>query len=454
MSTSQLLVTSRYIKSGSKRAKTKRANYTKYIATRETVEKRPQNKKYDNSNVTAKQILLINDLLNEFPEAKTYLEYDDYFSRPTAENAGELINTIMERHADVIGSRKNFVGYMALRPGAEKRGNHGLFSANDEPIDLNAVANEVADHPGNVWTHVISLRREDAVRLGYTNSDMWRELVKRHISDISKAQNIPLIDLKWYAAFHDTTHHPHIHLIVYSANPKQGYLTKNGIEKIRSVFANDIFQDELKSIYQEQTLTRDELKALSEDQIKEITARIGSSAVDDSILELIIVLRNQLQNVKGKKVYGYLPNEIKQTVDNIFILLAQNYSIALMYDKWCDLERLKYKMYMQKDVSLPQLTENKEFRSVKNMIIRTILKMDEPSTSVKLNEKALEHEPTALNATAISLLTNLSRVLEDDYTRNCHSLQSKVDKKLRKQIEQKKEDIGLKTDTSLLRYDY
>ncbi len=183
---SQLIVTSRYIRSGTKKSKARRANYTKYIATRESVEKRPQS----NTAVTANQTQLINELLKEFPIAKTYLEYEDYTTKPTAENASELISTIIERHADVIGNRKNFVDYMAKRPGAERRGSHGLFNDGNAPIDLNAVANEVANHPGNVWTHVVSLRREDAVRLGYTNSDMWRELVKRHIKDIADAQKI------------------------------------------------------------------------------------------------------------------------------------------------------------------------------------------------------------------------------------------------------------------------
>ncbi|MBR1751975.1 MAG: hypothetical protein IJ740_14095, partial [Ruminococcus sp.] len=243
-----------------------------------------------------------------------------------------------------------------------------------------AVADEVANHPGNIWTHVVSLRREDAVRLGYTHSDMWRELVKRHISDIAQAQNIPLANLKWYAAFHNTTHHPHIHLIVYSTNPKQGYLTKQGIEKIRSVFANDIFQDDLKSIYQQQTLTRDELKVLSENQMKEIIAKIGSGEVDERLVSTVEKLHGQLQTAKGKKVYGYLPKEIKQTVDEIFSMLADDEHIKQLYEKWCELESLKYKTYTLKPKSFPPLTENKEFRSVKNMIIRTVLKMDKPFT--------------------------------------------------------------------------
>lgn len=371
-----IIVTSRYIKSGTKKSKTKRSNYTKYIATRESVEKRPQN----NSPVTKNQMQLINDLLTEFPKAKQFLEYEDYSAKPTAENASELISTIIERYADVLGNRRNFIGYMAMRPGAEKRGTHGLFNDSDDPIDLNAVADEVANHPGNIWTHVVSLRREDAVQLGYTNSDMWRDLVKRHIADIAQAQNILLANMKWYAAFHNTTHHPHIHLIVYSTNPKQGYLTKQGIEKIRSVFANDIFHDDLKSICQQQTFTRDELKSLSENQVKDILSQLGSGEINEELVISIKRLHEQLQTVKGKKVYGYLPKEVKRTVDDIFNMLAQDERIVSLYEKWCELESLKYKTYTLKPKSFPALTENKEFKSVKNMIIRTVLNMDKPLT--------------------------------------------------------------------------
>ena len=373
---SQLIVTSRYLKSGNQKNKTKRRNYTKYIATRETVEIRSQKFVDRNANATKNQEQLINDLINDFPESKRYLEYEDYERKPTIENAGELISTIVERNADVVGDRQNFVGYMAMRPGVEKRGSHGLFNEKDEPIILNQAANEIAEHKGNVWSHVVSLRREDAVRLGYDNSDAWRELVKRHISDIAKAQNIPLCNLKWYAAYHDTTHHPHIHLLVYSTNPKQGFLTKAGIDKIRSAFANDIFHDDLQSIYQEQTVSRDELKAVSKNEFESIVNIIASNDhTDPQLEELIRKLYIQLQNVKGKKVYGYLPMEIKETVNKIFSELEKDENIRQLYEKWCSLERLKYKTYTQKEAELPELVDNKGFQPVRNMIIRTVLNM-------------------------------------------------------------------------------
>ena len=373
---SQLIVTSRYLKSGNQKNKTKRRNYTKYIATRETVEIRSQKFVDRNANATKNQEKLINDLINDFPESKRYLEYEDYERKPTIENAGELISTIVERNADVVGNRQNFVGYMAMRPGVEKRGSHGLFNERDEPIILNQAANEIAEHKGNVWSHVVSLRREDAVRLGFDNSDAWRELVKRHISNIAKTQNIPLCNLKWYAAYHDTTHHPHIHLLVYSTNPKQGFLTKAGIDKIRSAFANDIFHDDLQSIYQEQTVSRDELKAVSKNEFESIVNMIASNEhTDPQLEELIRKLYIQLQNVKGKKVYGYLPMEIKETVNKIFSELAKDENIQQLYEKWCGLERLKYKTYTQKEMELPELVDNKVFQPVRNMIIRTVLNM-------------------------------------------------------------------------------
>ena len=391
MTLSQIIVTSRYLKSGTQKSKNKRRNYTKYIATRETVEVRDQNIMDRNDNATKNQEQLLNDLLSDFPEAKKYLEYEDYTANPTVENASELISTIIERNADVIGNRQNFVGYMAMRPGVQKRGSHGLFNEKDEPIILDRVANEIANHKGNVWSHVISLRREDAIRLGYDNSEAWRQLVMRHISDIAKNQKISLCNLKWYAAFHDTTHHPHIHLLVYSENTKEGFLTNEGINKIRSAFANDIFKDDLQSIYQEQTLSRDELKAVSKTEFKSIVRKVQQGGFENPQLEnLIRKLYSQLQNVKGKKVYGYLPPDVKETVNSIFSELAKDNNIRQLYEKWCSLESLKYKSYTQKEKELPPLVDNKVFQPVRNMIIRTVLDMNYPVIDVEIEEP----EPT------------------------------------------------------------
>lgn len=417
MPQSQIIVTSRYLKSGTQKSKNKRRNYTKYIATRETVEVRDQNTIDRNDNATKNQQELLRDLLSDFPEAKKYLEYEDYIAAPTVENASELISTIIERNADIIGNRQNFVGYMAMRPGVQKRGSHGLFNEKDEPIILDRVANEIANHKGNVWSHVVSLRREDAVRLGYDNSEVWRDLVKRHISDIAKSQRIPLCNLKWYASFHDTAHHPHIHLLVYSTNPKQGFLTAKGIDQIRSAFANDIFHDDLQSIYQKQTLSRDELKAVSKTEFESIVRKIQQGGFDNPQLEnFILKLHSQLQNVKGKKVYGYLPPDVKETVNNIFSELAKDENVHQLYEKWCSLEHLKYKTYTQKEKELPSLTDNKVFQPVRNIIIRTVLDMNNHVVDAVVQDTELTVSDIDDSDVVLSQLVDETEQFENDNT--------------------------------------
>ena len=132
----------------------------------------------------------------------------------------------------------------------------------------------------------------------------------------------------------------------------------------------------MQSIYQEQTLSRDELKAVSKTEFESIARKIQQGGFDNSQLEnFIYKLHSQLQKVKGKKVYGYLPPEVKETVNNIFSELAKDENVRQIYEKWCSLERLKYKTYTQKEKEMSALTENKVFQPVRNMIIRTVLNM-------------------------------------------------------------------------------
>ncbi|MBR1822850.1 MAG: hypothetical protein IJ779_01305, partial [Ruminococcus sp.] len=286
-------------------------------------------------------------------------------------------------------------------------------------------------------------------------------------------------------AYHDTTHHPHIHLIVYSTDPRQGYLTQPGIEKIKSAFANDIFADELKSIYQKQTMNRDELKALAEDQMKDISDNFKFSELDDPVLHgLIIKLKKQLDESSGKKVYGYLKKPVKQTVDEIFLELSKNEHIRDLYDKWCEFEKAKYRFYTSKEIELPQLIDNKAFKPVKNMIIRTVLDMDlssaeggivrqenetEESESNLSDDEEIDISPTdftvsdnssdsdskqvekqkeqeALANTAMSLFLNLCNIIRNDYAQQQHRMRPKVDKKLMRVIRKKEIAMGLNYD--------
>lgn len=383
----KLIVTSRYLKSGSGKRK-HLYHYVKYIATREGSVPIP------NANETApatkNQQELISSLLHDFPDSKELFEYEDYQKNPTIKNGSALISEILDRNMDRLTSRENYVGYLANRPGAVKFGSHGLFSQSDEPINLEKVAKEIANHGGNVWTHVVSLRRDNAQAMGYDNLKAWRELVKRQIPNIAKNQKIDMANLKWYAAFHDKKTNPHVHIIVYSDNEREGFLTNHGIEKIRSGFANDIYADELHNLYAQQTDLRNLMKKESEQLMQKLADNISQNDVDNAeLIDLVAKLHEQLNSSKGKKVYGYLKADVKKTVDEIFIRLSENESIQKMYSLWCEMEQQKHDVYSSAKLQFPKLADNKEFKSVKNMIIRTVLDMNSPVVDIEIEEPEL-----------------------------------------------------------------
>ena len=250
----------------------------KYMATREGVEKLDTNAEHKPS--TKQQDDLIYRAFRHYPDICMYPEFDSYVKNMTKANASELLNAIVERNADTVADLKTLVHYVAERPGVEKLGSHGLFSDTDEDIDLEKAAEEVAAVNGIVFSDVISLRREDASRLGYDNADAWKNCVRRNINEIAEAHKIPVSELKWYAAFHNTAHHPHIHLMVYSTKGN-GYITEKGYRKLKSAFANDIFRNEQYKLFKLQTDIREELK----DKFDEMLYDVGRVSIDNNLLQ-------------------------------------------------------------------------------------------------------------------------------------------------------------------------
>lgn len=468
----RIIVTSRYLKSEKKKNV---RNYVKYIATRPgSVTKDIPN---ENKQVTEKQKELIETMLKDFPDSQTMYEYDDYVANPNQSSASAFITEVLERYSDRMDSMQNYISYLANRPGAVKHGKHALFSQEDKEIELNKVAKEIAEHEGNVWTHVVSLRREDAEKMGYTDLKSWRELILRNIPVIAKQSKIDMKNLKWYAAFHDKKTNPHVHIVVYSTDTKEGFLTKAGIEKIRSAFANDIYHDELYSLYGQQNTLRNELKKESE----ELMSSLSFISKDDfemspELIQLVIKLSAQLKEHKGKKYYAFLKPEVKQTVDEIFSQLADNKKIKKMYELWCELEQKKHDTYSSAKISFPPLTDNAQFKSVKNMIIRTILDMHLPETEKADEQEQADEEETvfspadipvsdnpsddnseqtvkqakeqeALTATVMSLFVNMCSIIRNDYAQEQRKIRPKADTKLLRVIHRKEFALGTKKDS-------
>lgn len=305
--------------------------YAKYIATREGVEKIDDT--FKNDPPTEKQKKLIDKILHDFPDSKDMLEYEDYLKEPTLGNASEFINRVLEDNAHIAAGVKTYADYIATRPRAERFGSHGLFTDDGVRVKLEDVSKELNEYDGNVWTVIISLRREDAERLGFNLGERWRDMLRTQTEAIAKNFKIPVEDLKWYAAFHNESHHPHVHLMVYSSEQAKPYLTQKGIMNLRSAFAKDIFADDLLSVYEKQTEHRNALRSQSRDVIGEIVSRINSGTYDNPAVEnKLLELAERLTKTSGKKQYGYLKADIKAIVNGIVSELANDKRIAALYN--------------------------------------------------------------------------------------------------------------------------
>jgi TPR repeat protein len=367
----KIIFTSRYMRDTSLE---QLQNYVKYIGTREGVEKIDESKAQ--LPVTLNQQKLIGQLLHDIPSANDMLEYNDYCFRPTRENASEFISCALEQNLDLIGKRENYVDYIANRPRVERIGEHGLFTDVGMPVILSQVQDEVSNHKGPVWTHVISLRREDAARLGYDSGRQWRDLIRSKKAMLCKQMKIDSENLRWYCAFHNEGHHPHVHLMAFSAKDNDGFLTEPAIEAMRSELAHDIFRQDFAHIYEEQSQARNNVKHSAVDVMDELLLHISCGTCENKVIEENIQLLSQrLQNTGGKKVYGYLKADVKAIVDRIIDELAKDERVASLYTAWGGWQNEIQKTYSDNRPPLPPLSQQKQFKSIKNMVIAEAMKI-------------------------------------------------------------------------------
>lgn len=469
----RIIMKSPYIKPNSK---THIGNYVSYIATRDGVDKADSTQKF--MEATERQKHIIKKLLSDYPDSKDLYEYQDYLDKPNRGNADEFILRIAETHAELFGDREKYVSYIAQRPRVEKISSHGLFTDGGVPIVLSNVQKGVAESKSNVWTHIISLKREDAERLGYNNAKAWMNLIRSQRNMIAENMKIAPENFRWYAAFHNEGHHPHIHMIAYSTKPNEAYLTENGIENIKSNLAKVIFRQDLISIYQKQTEHRDKLRAEARDIVEDLVSKINSEIyISASIQHKLLELADRLSKTKGKKVYGYLKPDVKAIVDSIVDELSNDDRIKKLYDLWYEQKENTIRTYTDEMPDRIPLARNKEFKSIKNAVIKEALKLNLTEDEIEENENT--DEESVLNPFEYEENTSAESVFDSDRgalyprysiktNRNsvavsslyllrylCNMIQSQLrfeerqkvqrtDKKLQQKINDKKHDQGLK----------
>lgn len=357
----RLIVKSPYIKCGGSGAV---SGYMRYIATRERVELLP-----DDRPPTRKQEQLIKKLVKDFPDSKKLAEYADWQNAPTKFHASAFISSALEENWSEVSQSEVYMKYIATRPRTERLGTHGLFG-DEDTADLDVAMSELENYTGNVWTHIISLKREDAERLGYDNAKAWMNLLRTHRNEIAAAMNIPPSDFRWYAAFHNEGDHPHVHMMAWSVKPGQAYLNQEGIRRIKSELTNDIFKNEMLHLYEQKSASRDGLVRETRSVMRKLVRQMQNSVCNHPEVEqLMQELTIQLESVKGKKSYGYLPKKLKPLVDEIVNQMESLPVVDECYEQWWQLQCQIEDFYSERDRKRPPLSQQKEFRSIKNAII-------------------------------------------------------------------------------------
>ena len=341
------------------------SGYLRYIGTRERVEILP-----DDRPPTRKQEQLVRKLVKDFPSSKKLGEYSDYETKPTKANASAFITRALEENWPQVQQSDGYMKYIATRPRAERLGDHGLFG-DEDGVDLEKAMRELDYYTGNVWTHIISLKREDAARLGYDSANAWRNLLRANRNDIAAAMNIPPNHFRWYAAYHNEGDHPHVHMMAWSTVPEEAYLTKEGIRQIKSRLMNQIFKQEMLHTYEQKSQSRDELVRETRRAIRRLTREMAQSICSaPEIGQKMEQLATQLETVKGKRSYGYLPKSVKKTVDEVVDKLEELPVVRECYDQWCVLQSEVDSYYHDKPREKKKLSQEKEFRQIKNAVIQ------------------------------------------------------------------------------------
>ena len=450
----RLIQKSGYIKKG------KASGYMEYVATRDGVEIIQSTEP-----ATKKQKQFIKRLLKDFPDAKELFEYSDYLQTPNRGTASAFIAVALDTHLHEVESESGYMSYIAQRPRAEKHGGHGLFCEVDT-TDLKAAKAELDAHDGKVWTFIFSLRREDAERLGYNKAAAWQNLLKQESAAIAEAMRIRTDDFRWYAAYHDEGHHPHVHMMVWSTEPEKGYLTREGIAAMRSRMTNAIFHEEMKELYiKKDAAYKESIQTAKESLLMYIRMLESSESTDPIIEQKLRYLSQTLEQIDGRHVYGYLPKEVKAQVDEIVEQLAQLPEVAACYDHWWRLKDEIAGYYGRNMLPHLPLSQQKEFRAIKNMIIQQAETFRQPvpeQAPVKAEPNEQQVPPSPESAVAmpqpqavtsqikieggavIQLLYHMSRVFRGNMPVIPPAL--RIDSKRRRRLQEKRMAMGHKRD--------
>ena len=315
----------------------------------------------------------------------------------------------------------------------------------------------------NVWTIIYSLRREDAARLDYDNAASWRALLRSKQADFAEAMQIPPSQLRWYAAFHDEGEHPHIHMMLWSDDPKYGFLRKDKLLHLQSILTNMIYADELKAVYVQKDIAYKDVTGAARETMRRIVDQLETGedppeAIQQKLLELAL----EMHTVSGKKQYGYLKKSLKDKVDEIADGLEKLPEVAEYYAVWNDLRDTLESYYKAKSRQHNPLSQQKEFCAIKNAIIqeaeRLRCQLEESSAQTSANPLLTDEHISSITSqfarlpseyllnSSVRLFHQMVQIFRENAAPPSNPMGIRMDSKRRKKLMQKRLAMGHKQD--------
>lgn len=450
----KVIVKCRYYKSGSGKGL---GGYMNYIATREGVEKLTDEQR--TKPATEAQIEMIEGLLKDNPSLKKASEYGFYRKEKTVGTASEFISYALESKPELLGTEQ-YLRYMATRPRVDKRGRtHGLFSSGGVDLNLDDEIRKLEAHKSNVYSVIISIKREDAQRLGYNSAERWQSMIGANIDRIAKEHHMPLTSMRWYGAFHNESHHPHVHMLLYSTEEiDHSYLTKKGIDNLRHLFGTEIFKDEIHEIYDRQTEARNRITQEMRERFKKFAEELRTGeSVSEELQERLVMIAERLNGVSGKKQYGYLPKGIKTLVDETVDMISQDERIFELYELWYQAKCSVYQTYTDKIPEKLPLSEEKAFKAIRNALVYEAAKLGQQlrrsvpqpdgrhDVQQNLTSKSdrTRLDSIRIRNAALRLFTNIAPIFENGFSKYDPEDDEDIDRQLRREIRAVKNGMDL-----------
>lgn len=333
----------------------------------------------------------------------------------------DLNKEISKGVEDLSSDDEAYLQYIDERPRS-----HGLFGK-DGIEELKDVQEELKEIDSFVWRGIVSLKENDAKKLGYLDKNKWQNMLRKKIPDMANEIGIKQSNLRWVAAVHMEKGHPHAHIIFWEKHPERtvGVINSKSLDNIRKSFTDEIFEDERLELLNSKNLMRDLLKDLAKDDVGKATRIAKELKEEELYLKSLGItepegvmprlypdkekyLAEKVKNLarimpgKGRVALKFMPDNVKEEVRTISEYILKQPEFAASLAKNLKAVEELTKMYTGKEEDIKKAVEN-AFNDIRDRVSQIVLK-----GAAESRKKNLFYLDEDLSKSAVEFIKNLN----------------------------------------------